>query len=264
MIRFSCPSCSTILQVADTAAGSKVLCSQCGQKLLVPKPTPPKPPQNKTVLGKLEETSPSLPTPSPSDSRPPSAATPPPLPAALVPVAASPEANQPPARNEWDFEAVDEAPRPRRRQQSIADDSEYGRTATKYCRECGQEIRARAEICPKCGVRQSSRAHRRRRPRVSRDGIKIPVLISAIFNIILGLFWAATCFGIIFTIPMIILCIFEFILWSQADDLSPRQLSGQANTLGILEIVVGLANTPTLICGIIVLVNSGKLVERDD
>jgi TM2 domain-containing membrane protein YozV/ribosomal protein L40E len=24
----------------------------------------------------------------------------------------------------------------------------------KFCRECGQVIRARAEICPKCGVRQ--------------------------------------------------------------------------------------------------------------
>jgi TM2 domain-containing membrane protein YozV len=25
----------------------------------------------------------------------------------------------------------------------------------KYCHECGEVIRARAEICPKCGVRQS-------------------------------------------------------------------------------------------------------------
>lgn len=25
----------------------------------------------------------------------------------------------------------------------------------KYCRECGAVIRARAEICPKCGVRQA-------------------------------------------------------------------------------------------------------------
>ena len=28
--------------------------------------------------------------------------------------------------------------------------------ATKYCSDCGAQISARAEICPKCGVRQSS------------------------------------------------------------------------------------------------------------
>ena len=26
--------------------------------------------------------------------------------------------------------------------------------ATKFCQECGERIRANAEICPKCGVRQ--------------------------------------------------------------------------------------------------------------
>jgi TM2 domain-containing membrane protein YozV len=25
---------------------------------------------------------------------------------------------------------------------------------TKYCRDCGAEINSRAEICPKCGIRQ--------------------------------------------------------------------------------------------------------------
>jgi hypothetical protein len=81
-------------------------------------------------------------------------------------------------------------------------------------------------------------------------------------NIVVGLIWAATCFGIVLTIPMVILCIFEFALWSQADSLSPRQVGGRAKTLGIFEIIVGLANTPTLICGIIVLINSGKLADR--
>lgn len=26
---------------------------------------------------------------------------------------------------------------------------------TKYCQECGEEINAKAEICPECGVRQA-------------------------------------------------------------------------------------------------------------
>lgn len=33
------------------------------------------------------------------------------------------------------------------------DDRERG-AMTKFCRECGESIRANAEICPKCGVRQ--------------------------------------------------------------------------------------------------------------
>jgi hypothetical protein len=61
---------------------------------------------------------------------------------------------------------------------------------------------------------------------------------------------------------MVILCIFEFGLWSKADSLSPQRLGGQAKSLAIFEILVGLANTPTLICGIIVLINSGKLADR--
>lgn len=147
---------------------------------------------------------------------------------------------------------------------AVDDDNEYQLGNTKYCHECGQRIRARAEICPKCGVRQPDRADELSRPSKSREGIKVPVLISAISNIVVGLIWAATCFGIVFTIPMVILWIFEFALWSQADSLSPRELGGRAKTLGIFEIIVGLVNTPTLICGIIVLINSGKLVDRYD
>jgi len=81
-------------------------------------------------------------------------------------------------------------------------------------------------------------------------------LISAIANIVVGLLRLSTCFGIVFTIPMIVLCVIEFSLWSKADDLSQRQLRQQARTLAIFEVVVGLANTPTLICGIILLINT--------
>jgi DNA-directed RNA polymerase subunit RPC12/RpoP len=39
----------------------------------------------------------------------------------------------------------------------------------KYCHDCGAVIRAKAEICPKCGVRQPER-HRRREPEPRFDG----------------------------------------------------------------------------------------------
>ena len=75
----------------------------------------------------------------------------------------------------------------------------------------------------------------------------------------MGLLWLATCVGIIFSVPMFILCIFEFILYGNASRLYPEELGAQAKTLGIFEIIVGLVNTPTLICGIIVLINASKL-----
>jgi hypothetical protein len=97
----------------------------------------------------------------------------------------------------------------------------------KYCHECGRKIRSRAEICPKCGVRQPDQAGASRKDKL-RDGIKVPVLISAISNIVVGMIWAVTCFGVVFTIPMVILCIFEFGLWSKADSLSLRRLGDEA------------------------------------
>jgi hypothetical protein len=90
-------------------------------------------------------------------------------------------------------------------------------------------------------------------------GVKVPLLVSAISNIVVGLFWMSFCFGVFFTVPMIVLCIFEFTLWARADSLSPHELAAQAKTVGIFEILVGLVNLPTFICGIIVLINAGKV-----
>jgi hypothetical protein len=105
--------------------------------------------------------------------------------------------------------------------------------------------------------------------RQSRNGLKIPLLISGIANIIVGLnwlIWTIPCcgFGLIFTVPMIILRILEFSLWANADQLPVGELGRRAKGLGIFEIIVGLANSPTLICGIIVLVNAGKLATLEN
>ena len=141
-----------------------------------------------------------------------------------------------------------------------------GQPAGKYCDECGERIRLRAEICPACGVRQPEREYRPpyRKGGAGRDGVKVPLLVSAISNILVGLFWLSMCFGAVFAVPMFVLSVFEFLLWSQADDLPERRFADKAKTMGIFEIIVGLANTPTLICGIIVLINAGKLGRRPD
>jgi predicted Zn finger-like uncharacterized protein len=166
------------------------------------------------------------------------------------------EAEAPPPRSKRrtrddDYEDHNEAPRRSRRDE-------------KYCVECGNIIRARAELCPNCGVRQPYVEEGSYPRRPSRGGVKMPLLISAISNIIVGLIWAGTCFGIVFTVPLAILCIFEFKLWGQADSLPLREFGRRAKILGIFEIIAGLVNMPTLICGIIVLINAGKLSEPQD
>ena len=46
MIRFLCPRCKAVLDQPENAAGTKLPCPSCGQRLQVPLP-----PENKTVLG---------------------------------------------------------------------------------------------------------------------------------------------------------------------------------------------------------------------
>ncbi|MGH7169139.1 MAG: hypothetical protein ACRELG_02535 [Gemmataceae bacterium] len=52
MIRFTCPTCKTVLQAPGEKAGEKVACPKCGQRLLAPNPVKPGA-GNKTVLGSL-------------------------------------------------------------------------------------------------------------------------------------------------------------------------------------------------------------------
>jgi hypothetical protein len=99
--------------------------------------------------------------------------------------------------------------------------------------------------------------------RPSRLGITVPLLIAAISDIFVALIWLSFCFGIIFTIPLVIHCVLSFVLYSKADELPAYELSSRATTNGIFGVIVGLFNTPTLICGIILLINASKL-ERTE
>lgn len=55
-MRISCPTCSQLMHCEERDAGKKAACPKCGQRVLIPSPPAPVPvPQNKTVLGKLEE-----------------------------------------------------------------------------------------------------------------------------------------------------------------------------------------------------------------
>ena len=84
--------------------------------------------------------------------------------------------------------------------------------------------------------------------------IKVCVLISGIFNILVGLLWTSTLCGAVIGVPQIILAVFELVYVGRADKMPFHDAIRQGKLLGIFEIVSGLFNLISLICGILVLV----------
>jgi predicted RNA-binding Zn-ribbon protein involved in translation (DUF1610 family) len=95
-----------------------------------------------------------------------------------------------------------------------------------------------------------------------RRGIKVPILISAISNVVLGVIWICTVICIPIGVPMVVLCIFEFVLYADADRLHLGRLIQRARTFAIFEIICGLLNWVSFVCGNIVLINKRKY-QRD-
>lgn len=93
----------------------------------------------------------------------------------------------------------------------------------------------------------------------TRSSVTIPILISAIANIIFAYLWLATCVGVIFTAPMITLAIFEFIFYAKSPQMTNDEFVSRATTLGVFEILVGLFNLVSIICGIIVLIHTSRI-----
>ena len=90
--------------------------------------------------------------------------------------------------------------------------------------------------------------------------IRVALVVSAIFNILSAIGWAFTCVGLILSVPLVILAIFEFLLFGKLGSPPYAQNRGRAQVIGILEICTILAgNLPSMVCGIIVLVFLDKL-----
>jgi hypothetical protein len=90
-------------------------------------------------------------------------------------------------------------------------------------------------------------------------GVVVPMLVSAIANVVMRLVRIATVCGMPIGIGMIVLCVFEFLFYAHHEELPPANFLDRAKTLGILEIVAGVFNLVSLVCGILVLIHAGKL-----
>jgi hypothetical protein len=95
------------------------------------------------------------------------------------------------------------------------------------------------------------------------DMIAIPQLVSGIFNIIAAAGWAFTCFGIILSIPLTILGVYELIAYSRARTTDPAQYLDSAKTYAVLDICTILTgNLASMVCGILMLTQIPAARER--
>jgi hypothetical protein len=135
--------------------------------------------------------------------------------------------------------------------------------APQTCPHCGGTINAASGLCERCHAAAPAMPAYGSMPtgRTVLEGVTVPLLVSAISNVVFAVIWAFSCWGIVFAVPLIILCIFEFILYSNAAQMDRPQLASRAQVVAIFELIVGLLNMVALICGIIVLVNCSKLKQ---
>ena len=84
-------------------------------------------------------------------------------------------------------------------------------------------------------------------------GVKISVLISGIFNLLAGMFWISTVCGAFIGIPQLVLAIFELVYIAQVDRMSLQDARSQAQLLAVFQIISGMFNLVSLVCGILIL-----------
>jgi DNA-directed RNA polymerase subunit M/transcription elongation factor TFIIS len=257
MILYGCPRCESRLESPPDKAGLVIACPKCKQKVKVPGPSLDEPLPGKII----EPTRSDQPRNRPEETARVKKCQ---VCGTLNAVPRDPAFNWIECRECGRTIALSPVMEPDT--ESASSDNSHTQSGSrekrlheKHCVECGSIILAKAMMCPKCGVRQHVEYERDYQLRPSRNGIAIPLLISAIGNIIAALVWVSTCFLAFLAVPIIILSIFEFILWSKSDSMPLSSLSSSAKSLAIFEIVVGLISLPAFVCGIIIMINSSKL-----
>ena len=95
--------------------------------------------------------------------------------------------------------------------------------------------------------------------------IAISQLVSGIFNLITATGWLLTCFGVILSVPLTILGIYELIAYSRARTTPPQQYLESTKTKAILDICSVLAgNLGSMVCGIVILTQLPAARDRID
>ena len=95
--------------------------------------------------------------------------------------------------------------------------------------------------------------------------IAISQLVSGIFHLITATGWLLTCFGVILSVPLTILGIYELIAYSRARTTPPQQYLESTKTKALLDICSVLAgNLGSMVCGIVILTQLPAARDRID
>lgn len=94
--------------------------------------------------------------------------------------------------------------------------------------------------------------------------VTVPILVSALANLVGGYLWLflSSCLAIFLTAPMLVLCAFELIFFARAPQMAGRDLDRRGTALGVFEVILGIFNGVSFVCGILVLLNLMKLRDR--
>ena len=144
----------------------------------------------------------------------------------------------------------------------------HGQQSTVYCPHCRAELLIPPQqagdvvSCPNCSGRFQSpipKAPTAFTPSGSfggrlHPGVKVCVLISGICNLLSGLFWISTLCGVFIGVPQVILGVFEMVYMAQADGMRLQDARSQAQVLAVFQIISGMFNLVSLVCGILILV----------
>ena len=144
------------------------------------------------------------------------------------------------------------------------------------CPHCGSKLEApeslagQDQVCPVCRERTVVPIAKVRaapslplpaytEPPEAPGIITTPLLISAIWNCMAAVLWLATCFGVIFTVPLVVLLIFEFMLYADLNNKNKLVPPSKVKRIAICEIIAGLISLAPLVCGIIILTNISRV-----
>ncbi len=96
------------------------------------------------------------------------------------------------------------------------------------------------------------------------SGVRIPMLISGIFQCLTALGWFSMCITFPLGIPLLVLGIFELVMFGKLAGSREEQdiARGKAKTYAILDVCsILLLNLPSMVCGIVQLANHRQFDE---